>query len=215
MKYPIIITIIIISFFSACNSSKKEITTETQAAADSSITLTEAQFKNAQITTINPEKKNISSVLKVNGKIDVPPQNLVSISMPLGGYLKTTHLLPGMPVKKGEVLAVLEDQQYIQLQEDYLTAKTKLVFAEKEATRQKELNLTKASSDKVYQTAEMEYKTLQINLSALAEKLKLININPASVSPTPAECAAPPPRPSPLRPCPVFPPPAPRRLRPG
>jgi cobalt-zinc-cadmium efflux system membrane fusion protein len=184
MKYPIIITIIIISFFSACNSSKKEITTETQAAADSSITLTEAQFKNAQITTINPEKKNISSVLKVNGKIDVPPQNLVSISMPLGGYLKTTHLLPGMPVKKGEVLAVLEDQQYIQLQEDYLTAKTKLVFAEKEATRQKELNLTKASSDKVYQTAEMEYKTLQINLSALAEKLKLININPTSVSPT-------------------------------
>jgi hypothetical protein len=30
--------------------------------------------------------------LKLNGKIDVPPQNLVSISVPMGGYLKYTKL---------------------------------------------------------------------------------------------------------------------------
>jgi cobalt-zinc-cadmium efflux system membrane fusion protein len=36
--------------------------------------------------------KQISSLLKLNGKIDVPPQNLVSISVPMGGYLKYTKL---------------------------------------------------------------------------------------------------------------------------
>jgi cobalt-zinc-cadmium efflux system membrane fusion protein len=59
----------------------------------------------------------------VNGKIDVPPQNMVSISVPLGGYLKSTKLLEGMHISKGEVIAIMEDQQYIQLQQDYLTAK--------------------------------------------------------------------------------------------
>jgi len=43
----------------------------------------------------------VSDVLKVNGLVDVPPQNIVSVSFPLGGYLKHTTLLPGMHVSKG------------------------------------------------------------------------------------------------------------------
>lgn len=90
-------------------------------------------------------------MLKVTGKIDVPPQNMVSVSVALGGYLKWTNLLPGMRIKKGDLLAIMEDQQYIQLQEEYLTAKAKLNFAEKDYNRQKELNQIKANSDKIFQ----------------------------------------------------------------
>lgn len=160
--------------------------TEEQKSEDTEVSntviLTEAQSKNAQIILGKLLEEQLSSTLKVNGKIDVPPQNLVSVSIPLGGYLKSTKLLPGMPIKKGEIIAILEDQQYIQLQQDYLLTKSRLTFAEKEYERQKELNQTKASSDKVYQSAESEYRILQINLNALTEKLKLININPATIS---------------------------------
>jgi cobalt-zinc-cadmium efflux system membrane fusion protein len=76
----------------------------------------------------------------------------------------------------------MEDQQYVQLQQDYLTTKSKLYFAEKEYQRQKELNQSQASSDKVYQLADADYKTLRITLSALAEKLRLINVNPNTLS---------------------------------
>jgi cobalt-zinc-cadmium efflux system membrane fusion protein len=120
--------------------------------------------------------------MKVNGKIDVPPQNMVSISVPLGGYLKTSKLLPGMHVNKGEVVAVMEDQQYIQLQQDYLTAKVKLVMFDKEFIRQKELNASQASSDKMLQQAESEYKTQKILVSALAQKLQLVGINPSTLN---------------------------------
>ena len=82
-----------------------------------------------------------------------------------------------MHFEKGEIIAVMEDQQYIQLQQDYLITKSKLNFAEKEFVRQKELNQSQASSDKVFQLAESEYKTLRITLSSLGEKLKLIRIN--------------------------------------
>ena len=90
------------------------------------ITVSDAQLKNAEFQTGPLQTAEMSSLLKVNGKVDVPPQNMVSISVPLGGYLKTSKLLPGMHVNKGEVLAVMEDQQYIQLQQDYLMAKVKL-----------------------------------------------------------------------------------------
>jgi cobalt-zinc-cadmium efflux system membrane fusion protein len=165
-----------------CQSKKEDTATETKSVNESIVSLTEAQLKNANLLVGTLEKKSLSSILKVNGKIDVPPQNMVFISMPLGGYLKTTQLLPGMHINKGEVIATMEDQQYVQLQQDYLTTKSRLYFAEKEYNRQKELNQSQASSDKVYQQADADYKTLRITLSALGEKLKLINVNPATLS---------------------------------
>ncbi len=165
-----------------CQSKKEETATDAKIITATVVALTEAQLKNASLATGTLEKKSISSVLKVNGQIDVPPQNMVSISMPLGGYLKSTKLLPGMHINKGEVIATMEDQQYVQLQQDYLTTKSRLHFAEKEYDRQKELNQSQASSDKVYQMADADYKTLRITLSALGEKLKLINVNPSALS---------------------------------
>jgi len=161
----------------ACSSKTKTDEQTTARAEETVVTFTPAQLKNAGIETVLLQKKEISSVLKLNGKIDVPPQNIVSISVPLGGYLKSTRLLPGMHVVKGEVIAIVEDQQYIQLQQDYLTAKAKISFLENEYLRQKELNESKASSDKNYQQAEADFKSQKVLISALAEKLKLAGIN--------------------------------------
>lgn len=166
----------------ACNSKPEATIPTTKGEAENRVRLTDAQLKNIDLKTSALEQIDISSTLKVNGQIDVPPQNIVSVSMPLGGYLKATRLLPGMPVSKGEVIATMEDQQYIQLQQEYLMTQSKLFYAEKEFERQRELNASQASSDKVFQMADAEYKTLRISLSALAEKLKLIHLNPATLS---------------------------------
>jgi cobalt-zinc-cadmium efflux system membrane fusion protein len=142
-----------------------------------SVTLTDAQIKNAGIVTGEVTRKEISTILKLNGIVDVPPQNMVSISAPLGGYLKSTTLLPGMHITKGDVIAVMEDQPYIQLQQDYLTAKARIGFLENEYHRQKDLNSSQASSDKVFQQAEADYRSQQVLMAALAEKLRLAGIN--------------------------------------
>jgi cobalt-zinc-cadmium efflux system membrane fusion protein len=139
-------------------------------------------MNNAHIETGNIEQKEIASLLKVNGRIDVPPQNMVSVSVPLGGYLKSTQLLPGMHINKNEVIAVVEDNQYIQLQQDYLTAKAQLSLNESEYNRQKDLNASKASSDKIFQQAQSTYETQKILIKSLEEKLKLVRINPNNLS---------------------------------
>ncbi|MBK5279984.1 MAG: efflux RND transporter periplasmic adaptor subunit, partial [Bacteroidia bacterium] len=168
----------IMSSLSSCSSKNDGPITTDLPATENSVTLTDAQYKNANILVGKISQKTISSVLKVNGRIDVPPQNMVSISVPMGGYLRHTQLLPGMHLNKGEVIAVIEDQQYIQLQQDFLNAKTRLNLTASEFQRQKELNQSKASSDKVFQQTEAEYATEKINVKSLGERLKLIGINP-------------------------------------
>ncbi len=183
MKHIIFFSATIL-LLSACGGKKKTEETTTVTSNENVVTLTSVQSKNAGIGIGKMEQKEISSILKVNGKIDVPPQNMVSISVPLGGYLKTTKLLPGMHVNKGEVIAVMEDQQYIQLQQDYLTAKASISYLENEYQRQKDLNQSKAVSDKIYQQSETEYRKQRVLISALAEKLKLAGLNVNRISET-------------------------------
>jgi cobalt-zinc-cadmium efflux system membrane fusion protein len=146
------------------------------------VELSEAQEKQAGISTTFLQQQSIESTIQLNGRIDVPPQNLVSVSAPLGGYLKSTKLLPGMHISKGEVIAVMQDQQYIQLQQDYLLTQSKLHFAEIELSRQNSLAATQSTSDKQVQAIQAEVAQLKINAIALAEKLKLININPVKLT---------------------------------
>lgn len=162
-------------------------TTDQQPAAKTSAKeniakLTPDQIRNAGIATAFPQARLVSSVLRLNGKIDVPPQNMASISAPMGGYLKSTNLLPGMFIQKGQVLAVLEDQQYIQLQQDYLSVSARIEYLETEYERQKSLNTSKSVSDKTYQQAEADFRAQQVAMSALAEKLRLVGINPRQLS---------------------------------
>ncbi len=178
----ILIVLITSTFLFACKSDTKSTEKVVIMSNENFVTLTNAQYKNAKIETTTLQEKSIASVLKLNGKIDVPPQNMISVSVPLGGYLRSTKLLPGMHINKGEVIATMEDQQYIQLQQDYLLAKSKLHFAALEYNRQKELNQSQASSDKVTQQAQAEVNLQKITMNATAEKLRLINKNPNSIT---------------------------------
>ncbi len=180
------IWILILLAATSCAGDKKETppVATTEEPETVVVTLTEEQYKNARLETGDISRRSVAAVLKVNGKIDVPPQNMVSVSFPLGGYLKSTKLLPGAHVSKGEVIAVMEDQQYIQLQQDYLTAKARQSYLENEYRRQQELNKSKASSDKVYQQAEADYNSNRILISALEQKLRLIGINTGQLGET-------------------------------
>lgn len=181
MKNIFIISIAFV-ILTSCGNKQSENEAKVENPTENAVELTDAQLKNAKIETGKIEQRAISSLLKVNGKIDVPPQNMVSISVPLGGYLKSTKLLEGMHISKGEVIAVMEDQQYIQLQQDYLTAKAHFSSLEKEFQRQKELNESKASSDKVFENAQAEYFSQKVLIKSLSEKLKLISINPDNLN---------------------------------
>src|SRR5690606_10120861 len=152
-------------------------------AIDNIVRLTSEQLENASIDSVSLEKVNISGVLRLNGTVEVDPDNRVSLSSALGGHIKSVNVLPGQAVRKGEAILTVEDNQFIQVQQDYLTTKAELTSAEADFNRQKELNASKSVSDKAVEQAETEYLSLLATKRGLEEKLRLINISPSQLTP--------------------------------
>ena len=160
------------------NSDTKQVIERDTLNKSQIVSFSREHLKRVGVEIGTPTRAAVSGTLILQGAIDVPPQNTVNLSFPLGGYLQSTKMLPGMRIKKGEVLAILEDMQFIQMQQDYLTAKTDFTLAETEYIRQRDLNASKASSDKVFQQAKAEMERQRILMNALSQKLQVIGIDP-------------------------------------
>lgn len=179
----ILFLIIMLLIQASCKQPEQAATKAEKVAAQSTeIELTPAQIKNGNIETSEVVRTSINSTVSLNGVIDVPPQNMVSITCPLGGYIKSINLLPGQEISRGEVLIVMEDPAYIQLQQEYLVGKSRIGYLQKESERQKELAATEAASQKSYQQAAAEYEAQYATLQALREKLLLIGIDANKLS---------------------------------
>jgi membrane fusion protein, heavy metal efflux system len=148
---------------------------------ESGVELTAAQSRTAGIELGKVAKKQISGTVKVNGVLDVPPQQLVSISVPLGGFVKNTSLLQGSRVKKGQIIASIENLDFIQIQQDYLEAKSQLELTEMDYKRQQELAKENVNSQKTLQQSKTNFATWQAKYNALREKLKVINVDVRSL----------------------------------
>ena len=168
----------------ACGSSNQENNESIESLSTNEITLNQDQVKVLDLKIGNTQSILMSSTLDIQGKIDLPPQNIISVNFPLGGYLRSTKLITGMHVQKGEVIAIMEDQAIVQLQQDYLSAKAKSALASLDFERQRNLVDANAGTSKNFQQAEAEFKMQQVMVKGLAEKLKLIGMDPASLNET-------------------------------
>jgi len=181
MKNQFLLCVLIGLIIGSCKS-KSESNEIPKNSISNRVTLDVNQQKQTKIQLSEIKEQMIAKKLKLSGKIDVPPQNTISVCMPLGGYLKSSNLLPGMPVSKGQKIAEMEDVQYVNIQQEYLTGKAQLKFLEADYLRQKELNESKAISDKEFQQSQMKFMSMKIALRSLEQKLKMININPNSLT---------------------------------
>ena len=186
-KYKFILLIIFSAFIfamSSCNADSKELTEtkETENIPENIVELRDDQIKLANIETGSIEFRSLSGTLKATGMVASAPQNLALVSMPMGGFVKKTTLMPGASVVKGQTLAIIENQQFIEIQQNYLESKNKLEYAEADYNRQRELFKNEVSSAKNMQFITSEYKSLKIQVRALEQKLALIGINPSGLN---------------------------------
>lgn len=173
--------------FGSCGGGKKETPAQadtTKKKEDSNVAeISEAQYNTLGVKLENVSPKSLSGVLKVNGFIDVPPQDLVSISTQMGGIVKSIPVLQGSVVSKGQVIAVLENQDYVQLQQDYLDSKSQHDLNSEEYKRQQTLASQNVTATKVLQQAKANYESSMAREAALRQRLKLINIDPSKLTP--------------------------------
>ncbi len=168
----------------ACNQKPRgESSAETDVAAKAAdqVSLTKDQYKVADIQLGKVEMRNLSNVIKANGKLDLPPESMVSVSAPLGGYVKSAGLLPGQAVRKGQVVAVIENPDFIDIQQEYLESKSRLEYLQLEYKRQEDLRKEDVNSAKTFQQVSSELKIMRARMNGLQQKLSLIGISTNSL----------------------------------
>lgn len=176
------IALFLIIGVTSCDSSKpteKEI--ETSQEIETSIEITASQFESAKMELGKASLQTFTEGIKTNGYIDVPPINRAKVSAVMGGYIKNSPLLIGDEVKKGQLLLTIENPDFIEIQQNYLEISEQLTYLKSENERQKILFEEKITSQKNYLKAESTYKSALALSNGLAQKLKLMNINPENV----------------------------------
>lgn len=167
----------------SCGGNKKpeNKTEEAEVIPEDIVEMRADQVKLANIETGSIETRSLSGTLKVSGMVASAPQDLATVCMPMGGFVKSTSLMPGNAVSKGQTLAILENQEFVDIQQNYLDAKSKFEYAEAEYNRQNELYTNDVSSKKNMQQVTSDYNSLKAQVKALEQKLSIIGINPAKL----------------------------------
>ena len=124
---------------------------------------------------------NVANSPTFNGVIMVSPQQNATVSLTMGGKVHSLKVMPGQAVARGQVIASIDNPEYIDLQQTYLDAFAQTEYLEKEYKRQSELSANDASSQKKMQQSKAEYLSMHSRLSAAASRLKTLGVNPASV----------------------------------
>ncbi|RZF62154.1 efflux RND transporter periplasmic adaptor subunit [Sphingobacterium corticibacterium] len=183
-KYIVVIVMwTILLQLSGCGNSENNMEERTKTdSAENILTLNEEQLRMLEPSYTSATYRDMPKTMRFNGKVDILPEYITSVSHPLGGHITAIRVVPGQVFRKGEVLAVLEDYKYVQLQEDFLMAKAQLKTAERNYRRQQELNVNRASSDRVFENAEEEYNKLRIAIRSLEQKLILADLDPTSIA---------------------------------
>ncbi len=164
-------------------SSKEEVKEKTKQHAEpvNVVELTEAQYKTAGIEFGTIEMRTISGIIQASGKLDVPPQSKVSVSAPMGGFVKETEMLQGSQVKKGQVIVIMQHPDYIQLQQEYKEEFSQIDYLKEEFERQQELSNENVNAKKTLQKAKADFLTAQAKMEGLKARLQLLNINVAAL----------------------------------
>ncbi|MDR6156682.1 cobalt-zinc-cadmium efflux system membrane fusion protein [Chryseobacterium sp. SLBN-27] len=193
IKYNIV-SVVLISFL-ALSCGKKDASEETVVKAKTEQTeeaheeapqtiavLTEEQMKAVGISLGKIEMKDLASIIKANGVLSVPNNRKATVTSLYGGVIKTLNVQIGDYVRQGQVIASINNPEYIQLQEQYLTVNSRIAFAEQEYKRQRELFDNDAGAKKNLQSSDAELKSLRTQRSSLQRQLQLMGISPGKVS---------------------------------
>lgn len=176
------IAIAAVFFLAACSSKKTEETTpEAENHDPDLVEFTQEQYETVGIQTGSVVYTNLSNYIKASGTIDVPPKDLISIASPYGGTIRSTNVIEGKYVNRGQVIATIENPEFVQVQQDYLESTSQLSFLRQDMERQEELVRENIAARKSLQRAQSDYNSMASRIEGLKAKLRMININPASL----------------------------------
>tara|TARA_R110000868_G_scaffold7595_5_gene40717 strand:+ start:500 stop:1642 length:1143 start_codon:yes stop_codon:yes gene_type:complete len=173
-----IIILFIFAIVLSCGDKEKQ-TIESGASdvnTDDRIQVTQEQFDQNSMSLGQIKESEFPIMVTTSGMIDVPPENRAVVSATMGGYIKTTPLLIGDTVRKGQLLVTIENPEFVAMQQEYMEINGQLGYLKAEFDRQQTMVAENISSKKSFLKAESDYKSAVAKYNGLRKQLSMLNI---------------------------------------
>jgi cobalt-zinc-cadmium efflux system membrane fusion protein len=183
MNSKIFIAIVIIGAVFSCknNVSNTKHNEHDEHGPEDIVMLTNQQQEALNLRLGTFRKRNLTTTVKTNGQLQVPPVANACVTGVIGGNVKKIKVFHGDKVRKGQALVVLEHRDYIDLQEKFAETARQLEFLELEFKRQKELYENNVGAGRDFQKVKSEYNIAKAKYEGLKARLRLLNLSPEKV----------------------------------
>lgn len=152
--------------------------------AEGGIHLTQEQIKTMNIKFGDFSKTKINDFIRVTGTLGLPPNALTSVSAQASGFIKNSNkYIEGSYVKKGVIMAYLENPDFIEHQREYLEVAADLVYDRQELARQESLVTANAGVEKKVQKLAAEINRKTATLKGLGKQLSYLGIQVEQLTP--------------------------------
>ena len=129
-----------------------------------------------------PDLSKTVNVVRVTGTLALDPQNRAEVSPIASGVVRRITTREGIRVRRGQVVAYIENTQIVELQRQYLTAVNELSAAKTELARQHTLMKQEAGVLKTLQQAESAYAIANAQVVGIGRQLSQLGVNLSSIS---------------------------------
>lgn len=146
------------------------------------IPLSQKQMDAVDLKLGEAKNREMDATLQVNGSLILRAQNMGDVASLMGGIVKSIAVKEGQYVRKGQVVAMVENTDVVSLQRDYYAAYKECEMARLEMDRQKMLANAGAGIKKTLQQAQKDYKVTQANLLGIGRQLQQMGIAPTAVA---------------------------------
>ena len=145
------------------------------------ILLSEAQIRALGIGLAKAVPGNLRTVVTLPGEIILNDDRVALVTPYISGYVREIRKRQGDPVRKGEVMAVLESRELADAGTTYLAARERVALAEKTFIREESLWRKKISPEQDYLESKMALSAARIEARSARQKLMALGLSKASV----------------------------------
>lgn len=168
-----IVVTVLIPLLIACSEKQAESGNEKESTDTSSMASVSDTASMDAVSSATSKSNEVS----FNGTLVVPPNRHATIALTMSGIIKELQVLPGSYVKKGEILASVENPEFVTLQQNYLDSYAQLEYLQADYQRQQTLSGADATSQKKLQQSKAEYLSMKSREASFATQLSLLGVS--------------------------------------
>ena len=150
---------------------------------DGKIHLTKKQIETIGLKFGEFSEIKIDDFVTATGTLGLPPNAYAGITAKSSGIVRNgKKFIEGSYIKKGEIVAYVENPEFIQKQQEYLELSAELIYLHQDLERQKKLVEANAGVEKILQKLQSETAVKDAQMKGTAKYLTYLGIDPSDLN---------------------------------